>query len=200
MILTLTTQTLGLSAWSDPHSNFDSAVEAENLPAIKKMIAQNPGFVNSKDRDGNYPLHTITDMVVQMPTDQKTMKWRKFQKDLVTLLLESGAVVDVRDASNNTALHNAARNGHLRLAIILRKKGADIEARNDDGETPLFVGIRSGTGMVQYLIASDAKVDITNKAGISLIKIVQDERLPRALKKLIKDIAQQQKEEEELGL
>jgi ankyrin repeat protein len=34
-------------------------------------------------------------------------------------------------------LHQAARNGHKEIAELLIAKGADVTAKNEDGETPL---------------------------------------------------------------
>ncbi len=44
--------------------------------------------------------------------------------------------VETRDGDGNTQLHLAAGNGKTEIALALIKAGADINARNNDGETP----------------------------------------------------------------
>jgi Ankyrin repeats (3 copies) len=58
-------------------------------------------------------------------------------KFLVSLYLRVG------DAHRNTPLHEACRLRKLSLARLLVQKGADVNIRNDVGETPLHFAIRS---------------------------------------------------------
>eukprot|EP00929_Paragymnodinium_shiwhaense_P077337 TRINITY_DN39822_c0_g1_i2.p1 TRINITY_DN39822_c0_g1~~TRINITY_DN39822_c0_g1_i2.p1 ORF type:complete len:226 (-),score=61.05 TRINITY_DN39822_c0_g1_i2:78-755(-) len=59
----------------------------------------------------------------------------------------------------NTALHIAARTGHPQLLGMLVAQGAPIDAKNTDGETPLFGAvIEQNVGATQALV--DAKADI----------------------------------------
>jgi ankyrin repeat protein len=55
----------------------------------------------------------------------------------VTLLLEAGADVNVRDANDDTALHMAAKALHPGIVRALVASGADLDAQNKDGWTPL---------------------------------------------------------------
>lgn len=57
--------------------------------------------------------------------------------EMVTLLLESGAEVDARDAYSETPLHYAAREGAAESARLLIAAGADINTKNDSGSTPM---------------------------------------------------------------
>jgi len=57
---------------------------------------------------------------------------------VVTALVRAGAEVDAHDGVKNcTALHMAARRDHKEIAQALLECGADIEARDSLGETPL---------------------------------------------------------------
>lgn len=57
--------------------------------------------------------------------------------DAVTILLEAGADVDVRDPNEDTALHIAAKALHPGIVRALVARGASLDAKNKDGWTPL---------------------------------------------------------------
>jgi ankyrin repeat protein len=52
------------------------------------------------------------------------------------MLLERGAVVDARDNRGGTSLHKAVEMGRIRVARLLLKHGADVNARDDPDKTP----------------------------------------------------------------
>lgn len=62
----------------------------------------------------------------------------------IRAILESRPrLVNSRDAFGWTPLHEAARIGSVGAVKLLLAHGADIRARNDDGQTPLDVARRS---------------------------------------------------------
>ena len=61
---------------------------------------------------------------------------RNYQ-DIAELLLKHGAVVDLRDLNDYTPLANAAWNGDLGMVKLLLDAGADINATNYQGHSPL---------------------------------------------------------------
>lgn len=107
---------------------------------------------------------------------------------MLSLLLDAGAnpndhgvystMPPLFDAiSNNDSAQNE-------IAILLIQKGADVNAKNNDGFTPvMFAAYNSGTSefrlstwpLVRYLL-QDAHADIkhTNENGINLNSIIQD--------------------------
>lgn len=54
-------------------------------------------------------------------------------------LIQAGADVNAKGLDNDTPLHDAAINGHLKLVRCLVERGADVHARNSRGKTPLEV-------------------------------------------------------------
>lgn len=67
--------------------------------------------------------------------------------DILSALLESGAVVDTRDPHyGQTALMFAARAGHLDATRLLLEQGADPDAATDIGPTPPWIGPNSVPG------------------------------------------------------
>ena len=55
-----------------------------------------------------------------------------------------GGDVNVRDSDGETLLHKAARAGDVRECEELLSRGADTEAADKFGRTPLFVAARWG--------------------------------------------------------
>jgi len=56
--------------------------------------------------------------------------------EIVRMLLEAGAEVDVRDTDGKTALHYALRGGAENIRVLL-EFGADVNAQARNGYTPL---------------------------------------------------------------
>lgn len=75
------------------------------------------------------------------------------------------------DRDGFTPLHFAAQEGHGAVARALLEHGADLEARNKYGGTPLWVAlmnVRDGEGdVVRVLLQAGASPDAKNATGIS---------------------------------
>ncbi len=89
----------------------------------------------------------------------------------LTMMLDSGAAVDARDANGNTAFMLAVAGAKMRLAQMLLAKGAEINAKNREGSTPLIeavVHLRGGgtaVEFVKFLLANKADVNARNNRG-----------------------------------
>lgn len=85
----------------------------------------------------------------------------------VERLLDRGIPMNVRDEYGNTILVIACQNGNKRIAKAVLRRGADINARNYKGNTPLHYCYTYGYGntLGQYLIQKGADHTIRNNAG-----------------------------------
>jgi len=72
-----------------------------------------------------------------------------------------GAAIEARDSGvGNTPLLLASREGRLEIAELLLDKGANIEAKNEDGGTPLLIASQGGRlEIVALLLQSGANVE-----------------------------------------
>lgn len=81
------------------------------------------------------------------------------QTRIVTLLVENGANISIRDSLGRTALHCAVKQSEEECAEILLQKGSDINTECNLGETPLHTAVKLGDlDMVRMLLRYKASV------------------------------------------
>jgi len=64
--------------------------------------------------------------------------------DIVRMLVDNGAQVNVRQQAGATPLHSAAQNGNLELLILLLEHGASTESRMEGGKLPADLAREKG--------------------------------------------------------
>ncbi|MCF7806301.1 MAG: ankyrin repeat domain-containing protein [Simkaniaceae bacterium] len=92
--------------------------------------------------------------------------------DLVRFLLSKGAKVNTKDRDGNTVIHAAARKGGPIMEALIRA-GADPDAMNKDGRTPL--SLATGVGhldSVNLLLSKGAKVNTKDRDGNTALHVV----------------------------
>jgi cytochrome c len=95
---------------------------AGNVGAVAQDLSTNPHDLNLPDDAGRTPLDLA---VIHCHTN------------VVLLLLDKGAKINVKAAGGATPLHLAAQGGCADVVILLLTKGAKVNARDDQGHTPL---------------------------------------------------------------
>ena len=89
--------------------------------------------------------------------------------DVVRALVQGGANVNAQERLKHcTALHMAARRGNVPVAEALLDCGADLEARDKLGETPLRRAVNCGKAeMVALLLSRGADVHTKGRSGLT---------------------------------
>lgn len=86
--------------------------------------------------------------------------------DVVRLLLDRKAAVDVGDIFDNTPLHNAVFMGLREIVGLLVARGADILAVNTNGSTPLHLAAARGQAEIAgFLLIHDADINAVDNYG-----------------------------------
>ncbi|CAB3407274.1 unnamed protein product [Caenorhabditis bovis] len=93
--------------------------------AIVHLLLQHKAFVNSKSKTGEAPLHLAAQ--------------NGHVKVVNVLVQDHGASLEAITLDNQTALHFAAKFGQLGVSQTLLALGANPNARDDKGQTPLHL-------------------------------------------------------------
>ncbi|XP_077590152.1 caskin-1 isoform X5 [Stigmatopora nigra] len=139
------------------------AVKTEDLLTVQKLLQRpRPGKakllgsakkvnVNFQDTDGFSPLHHAA---------------LNGNLELITLLLESQAAVDIRDQKGMRPLHYAAWQGKAEPMKMLLKSGSSVNVQSDEGQIPLHHAAQHGHYDVsEMLLQHQSNPCIVDNAG-----------------------------------
>ena len=134
------------------------AVKRIDLEAVRRLVSQGAD-IKISNKHKNTPLHTAVNYYDMQPMHVEIFKE----------LLKAINVLDVVNVSNNdgyTPLHFAAFHGIFTVVEDLVKKGADIDAKNENYETPLYIAAQRGMlNTVKTLIEKGAAIDAKCNTG-----------------------------------
>lgn len=126
--------------------------------ALVELLLHLGANPNAQDQLGHTPLYYVGNASHRAPG-----------AEVVRVLVQGGANVNAQEKLKHcTALHMAARRGNIPVAQALLESGADLEARDKLGETPLRRAVNCGKAeMVAFLLERGANVHTKGKSGLT---------------------------------
>lgn len=172
-----------------------------DIPSHGSYYERLRGLANADDRylKQATPLgHTDQATADQIVTTDRLNEWLKDGADLneelgnaiigndpvrVSLLIEKGADVNLRDSNGYAPLHSAARNRNGPIVELLAKNKADVNAPDSGGFTPIFyAAARNHVPTIDTLVKLGANVDAKDGNGITpLVQSLSDGRAHAAM-------------------
>jgi len=129
----------GANIGSNPSRNelrttaFHAAARSGDCNGMRILLSQEPArfYISEKDFMGNTPLHYAVERPINYQDDIEMAK----------LLIEAGASLDETNALGKTPLHYAVSMGHMTHVRRLLNAGADVNAIDNDLNTPIGLAI-----------------------------------------------------------
>ncbi|MDQ7825192.1 MAG: ankyrin repeat domain-containing protein [Candidatus Eremiobacteraeota bacterium] len=188
-----------------PPPDFFSAVVKGDVQEVRQILASNASLVNTKDKNGNLPLHCavhrnnleMTKLLLQHRANvNATITGQGIfplyiasyygYKDIVEALISSGADINKETADGDTALMGASDQGREEVAALLITRGADISAENKGGSDALCMAIRNRHwDIADLLISKGAEVDKANRNGAPPIVVASVMNNPEGVSYLL---------------
>jgi uncharacterized protein len=152
-------------------SLFEAAATGQTA-RVRTLIEADPALVNSYSPDGftslslavffGHPetVNALLEAGAEVnAASRETMKLTPLasamataQIEIAKTLIEHGANVNAKAASELTPLHTAAARGNIEAATLLLENGADINAMTTDGKKPIaYAEERNHPEMVEFL-------------------------------------------------
>lgn len=140
---------------------------------LRSFLIENPSNINlSIDEDGGTCLHYAA--------------WGGYKELAELLLQELNDDVNKRSSdTNSTPLHFAAY-GHDEIVELLLGSGADVNALDHDGNTPLhFAVFKNQKNIVEILLKHNARIDIVANDGMKPLDIAMEDGCDEEILRLL---------------
>jgi ankyrin repeat protein len=137
------------------------AAQAWDIERVRLLLSFG-AEVNARNFEGGHPplYYAANHVDLTRPADGKAV---------AETLIRHGAEVNVHSGPiRGSPLHTAARRDNVVVARVLLSAGADSEARDIKGETPLRRALNCRQpGMIELLLAHGANPDAPDKRGVT---------------------------------
>ncbi|RHZ43334.1 ankyrin repeat domain-containing protein [Aspergillus thermomutatus] len=162
------------AAGNDRRTPLMLAVYSRN-DAVVEQLLQHGARLDARDWNHATALHWAlphwTDPSLETPNSNAILRadrnsGRPVNSNIVKMLVEAGADLEAKNASDETPLTRAAINGSTSAVRLLLEKGANIESRDQSGFSPLLLAAWKGhTPVVCLLLEHCAGIGFANPDG-----------------------------------
>ncbi|MCG8486949.1 MAG: ankyrin repeat domain-containing protein [Chromatiales bacterium] len=130
------------------------------MPQVAKLLISRGAYVNASNEEGATPLHSAAFGIVN-------------SGDLLKILLAKGANVDSGTGTKiGTPLIHATKYGNLEAVKVLLNNGADINARDESGNSALhFASLYGRIDVATYLLMKNPDVNQVNQENNSPLHV-----------------------------
>lgn len=137
-----------------------SAILSGNINHVRRHIKKGVNLNEKIKGEMAYPLHYASHSYA----------------NIVELLIENGADVNVKSDEGKTPLHGAAFVGYEEGVRILLKYGADVNARDENGLTPLGEALSPGIyGLTRLFNSPPTVAEIEERKNKKIIAMILQE-------------------------
>jgi len=156
--------------FSVPHQLGDNGMSAKKTKEDMEKFAKGKWVlpIDIAAISGDIELVKILLSKMEEPNIANSSFCLSIQNDvMLTLeLVHAGANVNQKNFRGSTALHRAARSGHIDMVVVLLQLGADVTIKDDNDWTPLHEAIsQKHLDVCPILVAAGADLTITNNSG-----------------------------------
>ena len=148
------------------------AVENGHVELVEELL-RNKADVNMTDNVGNCALHVAVNLYLEVNL--------KANREVVRLLLESGADPNLIPVGCKSPLSTAVVSNDTELAKLLIEKGAQLNLTDSSGKTALHHAVcckNSAPSVVKLLLERGADVQTTDKENKSPLHCALDIKIP----------------------
>lgn len=155
-----------------PQLTIHEASSVGDAQRLQRILEENPALVSAPHEQGFSPLglaaffghKAAVQVLLARGAEVDAVDTSQFANtpldaavaanhlEVVKILLQNHASVNVRAAAGHTPLHKAAMNGNLEIAKLLIEAKADVNATDDAGKTPLAYAGEKGHPEVEALL------------------------------------------------
>ena len=176
------------------HSNSSLLTKEAKISLIKSAVRYGFFDINAKDKNG---WTLLMDFSQENPLSQN-------HSEIVNMLIEAGADVNISTNDGITALMIAAHHNQTEIIKELAAHGVNLEAKDSNEDNALTIAIKAGQiDSVKTLIQAGANVNTRNKKGVTALMMasVSEKAVknPEILKALINAGANINARDDELG-
>ncbi|XP_044726605.1 putative ankyrin repeat protein RF_0381 isoform X3 [Chrysoperla carnea] len=169
------------------------AIENNDQVEIIELLLKHKADINAEDECRKTPLFKaienknlkitklLLDNGANVKDDPKLLHSATMGEctEIVELLLQHNADVNVKDGCGQTPLYNAIQNNRLEIIELLLKHEADVNVKNRFGQTPLYNAVKNyQLEITELLLKHEADVNVKNLYGRTpLYKAIKNNQL-----------------------